>query len=417
MVLHVLFYIWIVLLLFVSRHSIQKFGFVANHYVLTNCYWALCLFISIFHNYYIHPVSKEVYYIFFIGNLFFNLTLFTSNIKVIPNSFDVSHPFSLNRRRLLEIIVLVTLIPMAYANLKAIIAGGEMWIMYEEYWDARVNNNYIEELFKQNVIEPISYVLMATCFFSNYNGLKKNSKLYTVIISTCIAILNMLMTAGGRTGLVRFMFFIALSYITSSYIKKPGVIYKINIRYVSIFFGLGVAAFSFATLQRGGVNVFDIIFERISLFPAVFESYYNNTNILNGYAWGLSMFEQPISFVLYPFKMLGMDVSFERISTVVAQSVWTPATESMHNAAASAYTFYMRDFGIYGVAIGPFLVGNIYNLLWKFCRRDPFLLLFYFCGVCVTCIDSTYPFARGYFFAILFAFLVRNFLKNTKYAK
>ena len=61
--------------------------------------------------------------------------------------------------------------------------------------------------------------------------------------------------------------------------------------------------------------------------------------------------------------------------------------------------------------IGPYIVGKIYNLLWRFCRNDRFLIVFYFSGVCATCFDSTYPFARGYFFAMLFAFLVRNFLK------
>ena len=409
--LDIIFYTWVVFLVFVSYQSRLKFGFWTNHYLLTNVYWLICLYISIYHNYYVHPISNHIYYVFFIGNIFFNLSLFTSKIKRVPYSFP-SYTFSLKRRRFFELMVLCTLIPLAYSNLKLILGGGEMWRMYAEYWEAKENNNFLEEFFKQNIVTPISYVLTATCLYVNYDKLGKHTKLINILIAALLAVLNMLMTAGGRTALMQFMFFLFLSYFASRIVKSENVIYRIKTKYMAAVLSIGVIAFAFATLGRGGENVFDIIFERISLFPALFEAYYYDTDICDGYALGLSMFEQPISFLLFPFKLLGFDVSFERISTIVAQDIWTPATESYHNAAASAYTFYMRDFGIFGIALGPYIVGKIYNLLWKVCRSDGFLITFYFSGVCATCFDSTYPFARGYFFAILFAFLVRKMLKK-----
>lgn len=398
-------------MIYTSYKSKQKFGFLTNHYFLTNVYWAICLYISIFHNYYIHPVSNEIYYIFFTGSFFFNLTLYTTKINKIPVTFENTCSYSLKRRRLLEVIAFFVVIPMAYTNLKAIIAGGDLWLMYADYWEQRTTNDYLEEFLKQNVVTPISFVLMATCFFVDYKDRKKDSVKITITIAVFLALLNMLMTAGGRTGLMQFMFFIFLSYVASFYVGNSNVLYKISTKNILLIALIGVGAFAFATIGRGGENVFEIVNERISLFPAVFEAHYTTTDECQGYAWGLSMFEQPISFILYPFKIIGMDVNFERISTIVAQDIWTPATESLHNAAASAYTFYMRDFGPFGVAVGPYIVGKIYNLLWKHCRTDRFLIVFYFSGVCATCFDSTYPFARGYFFAMLFAFIVCNFLK------
>lgn len=410
--LNIIFGIWIIFIIFSSYISRIRFGFIANHYFLTNVYWAICLFISIYHNYYIRPVSDIIYYIFFIGNFFFNVTLFTSKIKKIPNTFP-KYTFSLKRRRVLEILVLCIIFPLAYTNLRTIMSGEELWRMYNDYWESRENSGYLWEFFKQNVIEPISFVLMATCLYANYNSLRKYSKSLTLLIGALIALLNMLMTAGGRTGLMQFMFFLFLSFMARGVIIQSDILYKLQKRYIFLILVFGIGVFSFATLGRGGedVIVIDVILERLSLFPALFEGYYLHTNILDGYYCGLSMFEQPISFLLYPLRLVGLDINFERISTIVSEPRWTPATESLHNAAVSAYTFYMRDFGLLGIAVGPFIVGKIYNFLWNMCRTDSFLIVFYFSGICVTCLDSTYPFARGYFFAILFAFGIRKFLK------
>lgn len=406
------YWVWIIVLAFLSKAARIKFGFWANHYVLTNFYWALCLFISIFKNYYEHPVEDKIYYIFFIGNLFFNLTLFTSRIQKIPSSFP-STTYSLNKLRVLQIIAIAAVLPMAYENLKIILSGGELWKMYREYWENKESNSYLKEFISQNFVQPLSFVLMSTCMYVNFKNAKKYSSAITLSIGVLLAILNMLMTAGGRTGLMQFCFFIFLSYIAGIVLAKENVILKLSKKALIVIAIIGIGAFTFATLGRGGENVLDIIFERISLFPAVFEAYYQS-GICDGYHWGLSMFETPVSFLLYPLKFLGFDVDFERISAIVSDDIWTPATSSFHNAAVSAYTFYMRDFGPFGVFIGPYIVGKLYNFLWQVCRKQTFLIVFYFSGVCVTCLDSTYPFARGYFFAIIIAFFVNNILVNKK---
>ena len=407
--LSLIFIIWIVFLVYVSHVSIKKFGFVTNHYLLTNAYWALCLYISIYQNYYIHPVSNIIYYIFFTGSFFFNLTLFTSKIERIPGSFNANVSYSLKRRRLLELFVLAVVLPLAYTNAKAIIAGGEIWRLYAEIHEARSTNDYLDELLKQNIVQPLTYVLMATCLYANYKAEKK-IKLSPLIIGVILAVLNLFMTAGGRTGLMQFCFFLFLSYVASHYFKSDNLIKKIDKKTVFLVSFVAIFAFAFATIGREGDNVLDVIFERISLPPALFEGYYLQTDICDGYTWGTSMFESPISFLLYPFKMLGFDATFERIGPIISAGHWTPATESVHNAAVSPYLYYMRDFGIWGVAIGPYIVGKIYNWLWKYCRKDSFLIVFYFSGVCSTCLETSYPFARGYFFGILYVFLVRKFL-------
>ena len=408
------FVVWVLFAIFSSYISKVKFGFATNHYLLTNIYWIICLYISIYHNYYLHPVSDVIYYIFIIGNIFFNLTLYTSNIPKLPNNIDTSIIYSIRKRRILEFVVLGAVIPIAYNNVRTILSGGELWLMYKDYWEAKATNSYLEEFFRQNIVQPISLVLMATCLFSNYSSQNRWNNYLTLFIGASIAVLNMLMTAGGRTGLMQFCFFVFLSYVAFFYIDNKKIIYKISNKVLLGFLSIVVGAFAFATFGRGGEDVLDVVLERISLFPALFEGFYKQTNICDGYTWGASMFESPVSFILYPFKLLGFDVFDDRIGPIISQGIFTPATESEHNAVVSAYLYYMRDFGFLGVALGPYIVGKIYNFLWKILRKDSFLIVFYFSGVCATCLDSGYPFARGYFFGVIYAFLIRKFLMIRK---
>ena len=170
----------------------------------------------------------------------------------------------------------------------------------------------------------------------------------------------------------------------------------------------GIAIASFGRTEER--NVISVMLERISTYPALFEGWYKGTDICEGYAFGLSMFETPINILTYPFRSL-FGISFERISLIEQQVQMAPALGHTSNAVVSAYLTYMRDFGVFGVAIGPFLVGTIYNLLWRLCRKNSFLLVFYFTGIGVTCLDSGYPFGRGYMFIIIFVYLYQKYTK------
>ena len=115
MVLNIFFLLTIFFSLATIKFAYQKFGFLLNHYLLTNLYWIVCLIISIYFNTYLSPVSMEVYLIFFIGLWCFNSTLYFSKIPLLSN-INKNFSYSLTRRRLVEAIVLFTMIPLAYKN-------------------------------------------------------------------------------------------------------------------------------------------------------------------------------------------------------------------------------------------------------------------------------------------------------------
>lgn len=406
-----LFFIWAGFVFHCSLVSKRKFGMWTNHYAITNFFWAFSLFISLFFNYYIHPVSDEIYIIFFIGSCFFNSTLFTSNIQCFNDNCS-SGLYSLKKRRMVEILVLSVIIPLAYKNLVLILSGVPMWKLYDDYWEATKQGNYLFELFRQALVIPLSTILMASCFFTKYADSKKYSKYLTILIGALLSVLSMLMSAGGRKGLMQFVYVIILSWFAGYYLKRYKIVFNIKLSYLIIFICMAFLGISFASEGRGDENkLTDVLFERFSLFPALFEGWYKKSDVFESYTLGFSMFEMPIVIITYPFKLLGLDIPFERVSVLEQRSQFAPALGANSNACVSAYFYYMRDFGILGVALGPIIVGKIYNFLWKLCRNDSFLLFFYITGIGLTCTEADYPFCRGYMFVIIFLFIYRRFVR------
>lgn len=414
-----IYFVWLCYLILFSIIAYNKFKMITNHYVITNFFWALSLYISIFHNYYIHPVSDEIYIIFFVGQICFNLTMFTSKILPLDVSL-ITGEYSLKRRRLIELMVLVVIVPLAYSNLQLILSGEPMWILYEEYWESSATKPYLQELLRQNIILPLATVLMCTCFFTKYVDAKKNSKYLTIFIGFFFSILSFLMSAGGRAGLIQFFYIIVLSWFAGIYLRKDKIVFSIKLSYLIVIAAILFLCIYIATEGRGGdPSLFaDILFERLSLYPALFEGYYDCTKECQGFTFGYSMFETPISILAYPFKLIGWEIPIQRISDLEQKPQFCPALSGKTNACVSAYLYYMRDFGYIGIIVGPYIVGMLYNLLWKIFRKDSFLVLFYITGIGLICTSTDYPFTRGYTFVILFVFLYRKVVKvNDKILK
>lgn len=412
------YFLWLIVVVFFSIISRRKFGMWTNHYAITNFFWSLFLYISLFQNNYVKPVSSEVYMIFFTGSLFFNITMFTSNIKRLNNNCE-SGVYSLKKRRVIEILVLAVIVPMAYSNLQLILSGEPLWKLYEDYWENTRHGNYAFELFRQALILPLGIILMSTCFFTKYYDSTKYSKYITIFIGFAYSILTMLMSAGGRKGIMQFVYVIILSWFAGYYLKKYDLAVRIKTSYMIILICLLAVGIVFASEARGddadGVIV-NAALGRFAIYPALFEGWYKLTDVCQGYTWGYSMFEMPLVIITYPFKLLfGTDIfSVERVSVLEQQSQYAPALGATSNAYVSAFFYYMRDFGFLGVAIGPFIVGSIYNFLWRVCRNDSFLLFFYITGIGLTCTELDYPFLRGYIFVIMLVFVYRKFVKVEK---
>ena len=127
------------------------------------------------------------------------------------------------------------------------------------------------------------------------------------------------------------------------------------------------------------------------------------------------MLETVAALFLYPLKMVGLIDDFQRAGDIVQSFVYIPKLGTEYNAGVSAFFYYMRDFGILGVVIGPIIVANIYNWLYKFCFKSPFLIAFYFTAILNTCLSTGYPFGRGFVFMVLFAFWVDSFIRSNSF--
>lgn len=410
MISKLLFILLFTFLLFCSIISKRKFGFWANHYVLTNLWWLFTLFASIFFNNYVKPVSDEIYIIFFIGLISFNSTILTAKIKKIPNNLPLEY-YSIKRRRIIELIVLIAIVPIAYENIQSLLSGVELWRINDAYWrDETKRQDYWSLFYTENIIEPLSTILLATCFFKSYINGNKISVLITVVIGISLAFLNMIVTGGGRTGLMTLVFVLILSFLASTVLKGREIMVNISLKGVVLIGFLAFLGVKFSSEGRGqDEGIFNVLIDRFTLAPALFEGWYKGTDICKGYSLGTSMFETPLSILFYPLKFIGIGIS-ERISSIEQQSMFAPALGQGSNAAVTAYLYYMRDFGYFGVVLGPYIVAKIYNYLWKICRDNVFMLVFYFTGICLTCFETIYPFRRGFIFVIIFAFLYKKFI-------
>lgn len=410
----ILFYIITLLFsafsIFISK---RKFGIWINHYVLYNVYWCVALTLSIFFNNFDKPVSDDIYFIFFAGTFFFNVTLFFAKITPFNKAYKPDNVFmSLNKRRVVEMLVLAMVVPLAYTNLKAILSGTDLWMINHEYWDGRKEGSYIEQFFTQNVIAPLSTLIMTTCFYAKYKSKGKISMLLCIIIGASMALLNMLLTGGGRTGLMQFIYIVFLSYCAGGLLSGNTVV-RIRTKYVVVFVLLAVIGIGWASMGRGEEKMIaDVLVDRITLFSALFEGYYVGTNHCEGYYFGLAMFETPIAILASPLKFLGLELDFDRMSVIEQVPLFAPADGKMHNAAVSAYLYYMKDFGKLGIMIGPIITATVYNLLYRVFRKSDFLMFFYFTAICLTCLETAYPFGRGFIFLFLFALLYNKYAKS-----
>ena len=410
MVTKFLFFITLCFSIHCCKVSKRKFGIWTNHYVYTNAWWFFTLTASIFFNNYVRDVSTGVYAIFFVGLMVFNSTVLSSKIEPYRH-ITVSDSYSIKRRRIVELLVLLAIVPIAYNNLKLIMSGTELWLINDAYWhDEEVRGSYWELFYKENIIEPISTIIMATCFFNRYADNKKYDYVITVIIGLSLAFLNMLVTGGGRTGLLSLMLILLLSFCASKVLRDQRVMININLKAIAVLLFAALIGMQFSSEGRGqDEGLQSVLIDRLTLAPALFEGWYFKTSVCDGYHLGASMFETPLAIISYPFKFLGIG-EFERISSIEQESMMATALGHGSNAAVTAYLYYLRDFGYFGVILGPYIVAKIYNYLWKICRNDMFMLVFYFTAICLTCLETIYPFRRGFVFVIIFAFLYRRFI-------
>ncbi len=418
MLLNVFFFITILFSVGAVQLAKRKFGLWLNHYTLTNFFWLISLTVSIYYNSYKQPVNDDIYFIFFIGLLAYNSTILYNRIPLF-NGVAIDNLFSLKKRRLLELIVILGILPSAITNLLLIMSGVELWRLNYDYWqEGRQSGSYLQLLFIQNIVEPLSIIVMSTCYFTFYRYTSKNKNILTISIAFLVSVLYVLMTGGGRTSIAIFGYFTILSFFISRDYYASKYFFRITPKVVFSFAALALIIIGWASAGRGSSeSLRDVLSNRLAFFAPIFEWYFYNSPIFSEYTLGHSMFETVVALFEYPLKLLGLSSDYIRTGEYVQQFVYVPKLDDEINAGVSAYFYYMRDFGIMGAFIGPIIVAFIYNVLYRFCLKSPFLTAYYFVGVLCTCLGTGYPFGRGFVFQLIFAFLIDKYCRTKDYLR
>lgn len=392
----------------------KKFSTFLNHYTLTNIYWIGILFASMFMNNYRTPVSSDVYLIFIEGLIVYNSTI----IFVKKNDALITYVpiFDINRRRILEFFVLICLIPTAYVNYKLIQSGVELWQLNHEYWDYHKNGtDYWLLEFQQVLLSPLSLFIMGTSFYYVYKKYSYRDIYITIFIALIISVCYLLISGGGRSQVMIMMCVIMLSYMASRTKALKDYLYKPSSSILIVLIITGIIALGWANVGRGKSD--DFFLEAINgqiIFAPLFEHYLYNTDVFTEYTLGASMFETFIGIIQFPFKLL-FDYQFYTASynnEIIRNFVYLPTYGTFYNGQVSAYWYYMRDFGYWGIVIGPIITASLYNLLYKFCRKNSFFLCFYSCSILLGCFNTTYPFGKVFWVSFAFMLILSKLLKK-----
>lgn len=388
----------------------KKFGFLFNHYFFFNFTWLLLIFLSIDFNSYLKPVSVEVYAIFLLGLFFFNLTLFAVKTKNIKAEI-ISLTFDLRKRRLIELIVILGVLPAAYVNYMLIQSGVELWALNSEYWNSRGDAAYLYQQYQQLFLSPMTLLLVSTSFYKNYSHANKYSALITVSIACFLSILYLVMTGGGRRQMMDLFFAIILSVMSGFHYQMKNALYRPNRLFFFIVSILVVALIQWANQGRGkSESLIHNAVDGYTIFAPLFEYYLSQTAVFDNNTFGCSMFEMIVITIQYPFKLLGFSF-YDIYNNDIAQDfVYVQKLGKLTNAQVSIYFYFFRDFNYLGIFIGPFIFAAILNWLYSFCKKNTFYLLFFLCAVLKGCLFTGYPFDKYFYFSFFYLIMMKKFL-------
>lgn len=390
---------------FKSKGIYQTF---LNHYTFFNTVWLTWITLAIFFNSYLCPINHDVYYIFLTGSIFFNITILFIKKKEYNQTIENCY-IDIRYRRILELLCIVMLLPQAYLNLKLIQSGVNLWEINQDYWhEVRNTGSYWYLALQQNILAPLSLLLMATSFYSKYVNTNKYSAIITISNSIIIAICATLISGGGRTQIMNITFLFALSALASNSKIYKDFFIRINLKYMVILMLCAILILQWASSGRGVHTSFiQTVIDSYTIFVPNFEYYYKNTDIFSQYTLGSSTFEFFIALIQYPFSILFNYRFYENYNFEIVQNfVYCPALGIEVNARVTPFFYFMRDYGYAGIIIGPIILAIMYNIIFNLLRRNSFLFVIYVGFVLNTFFFMyDFPLGKNFFISLVIAYL------------
>lgn len=347
---------------------------IKNPAVCFNGWWSILLVISIIGTQGIDRPDNYIYHIFLIGGLSFNIIFVLSSFIKINNRRQVEEKFDycipLYRRKMILIIELVILLYYVYKSIYVIQKISIGAFSYDNirrfyYSDAYFQNN-MEYLVVNYLIDPIivvSEIIFALNIFKkSFSNLTSTIMLINILIRAVIS--------GGRMYLLELAFIILICFLQfrkEMFESKKGrkkifiiglLLVGISIVSVAITTGRGREGSFFEKIADALVLNFTGSFSYLNVLES--QNLIFNDSLLPSIIAGLI---DPIVSIL---RFLGVTNTLTRqiaIGNITSEFVLI-GTQS-YNAMPTMYYYFLYDFGMAGVVIGPALLALMSTIIYK----------------------------------------------------
>lgn len=416
------FYLLSILIAFFTiKRSKVIYGTYWNHYFFFNVWWLGTLLLT-FDSPNYPPIHNFTYFVFLGGLFIFNATI----LLIKPIRFNLSNPrkevyFSIKQRRCIELFVFICYLPLLKDNFVSLLNGNAFWLIRQNYFDR--NTSYFSDALIAYICQPLSAILFITAYYKYYINLKKHSYTLNIIISVFLVLCSSF-TTGGRTGVINFIVLYLIMCLCYSFGYYRDVLNR-NARFNPFFLSIPVFGVLFMTLSRNLINedisLWQLLQFSYGLYGGLLDYYLcgDGQAMLSEYTYGLSTFEGVYLFLNYYVKVFfsGNILNYVPVDNIIQEPVFLIDSKFPVNAHVSMYFRFIRDWGVFGVIIGPLLMSFFYHSIFKLASKKQVHLLFYFymlMQINYTTFDNA--FCKNYFvmFVIWYLILIK-FTTKTKH--
>lgn len=357
--------IWIFLLLLITFFNYLIDNKISGLNFLFSLFWLLICIGNFFQLYGLYDVHERVYFIVFLGNLFLLLGNLFSMIFTRKKSTQKKLSQNINYIQLNKVFWIMLFLAVFIVAIKLSLMlptiiqygiGNARNIMQQ---NDNLNLSGIWAVLQVYFAFP--FIRCAMILISIKYVVTKNNKF--LLLALLLSILQYL-SDGGRTIIINFS--ICVIYIIINMYKLMSKKAKRNLT-VAICMSIVIIAYS--TIERK-VNLFQNFYTYYCGSLVYFDKNIDNYYLFGDYLYGansLQGFLRPIYGVL---NIFGINdplflVSANDFLMGVQNTVTYVSNNSRMNYYITCFGYFIKDFGIYGLLIFPFLLGIIFSKVNK----------------------------------------------------
>ncbi|MDM0473297.1 O-antigen polymerase [Clostridium perfringens] len=383
-------YISIIICSIFILYSIRYVKSVVNPLLVFSTLWGVILLLNSLNLFYLNTTEENIYFIIFIGiisfgigyiivNIFkkrYSLSILKSNNKITLNKTYVPR---YNLLCFMGIICILYYLKDFNTVLKLLINGNGLDAIRNMAQNPESIMNVrssIENALRILIIIPTSMALEPIAAIDLWIG-RKHKPL--IIICITIIILRVL-SEGGRTPIVNFIFYIVVAYFISKHSSEKKIVRALKRKkwYLIFVFILGCVILWYSTLSRDRINTFKNIYYYFAMEPYMFNVWGNIAKDNNLIGYGLASFNGfifPILYLIKNFFGIPFPEYWSNIYNLILQtdSQWQIITINgiRANAYVSTFWFFYLDGRMWGVVLGMLVYGMISAKTFITAQRNP----------------------------------------------